>query len=359
MSSAEDSSVKKEDVDKDVPSAKAKPKTAWASEEPAAPPSPTATTTTSSTTPSGVGAPDDATAGAKGPDKDGTRSAGPNDVPEGDEVPLDWIMKQVAEKLRKVEKDSGALVKNALKDVQKEVSALSERIKEIAAQIEADGNAGNAGAAADGERRDSDGRQPIPREALAEIESRWETHFGDDMSTMKEGLKHMVCAHNHNADLMIHLKEAMDDARTYLEEKDEMKASLSQWTAMMPYIEQFLHFSGERDREMQNIMPKLDTLVYQLDSVETMVNRRPWGGGGGGGGQNMKGNQKGQVKGGWSDQSYASGAGAVPGGLRRSITDSLSDKGQQQQQQQQQGGKGKGGKNMGKGQHQGGKGKMT
>lgn len=256
------------------------------------------------------------------------------DMVDGEEKrQIEAALQQVREKLRRVEKESVEKVKSTLKGLQNDISLLTEKAQEIEQQMEANKVV---------EHSDT-GDEPVPMEVLKEIETRWESHFGEDMLTMKEGLTHMVCAHNHNADLMIHLKEAMDDARAYLEEKEKMKASCSQWTAMMPYIEQFLHFSGEREWEIQNIIPKVEALVNQLDIVENLVRHRPWGQVGQVQIQNVKPNAKGQqqphAKGGWTpDQSYNAGP---PQGSRRSLIEGT---------QGEKGGKGgKGGKNMGKG----------
>jgi len=185
------------------------------------------------------------------------------------------ILKQkieVRDKLRQVEKTSGEIIIQALRVVQNEASMLQKRVKKLAPEIESLSKERQENTPPDAPTGDV---SFVRKNDLDTIQLLWDRNFGKDIETMKDGMNYMVCAHNHNADLMRQIKEAMQEARSCLDQDEDMQPSIEKWTSIMPHVNKFLRDSPQKENELRSVKPKMASLAQRLERLESILNCHP------------------------------------------------------------------------------------
>mmetsp|Transcript_72628 Transcript_72628/g.135679 ORF Transcript_72628/g.135679 Transcript_72628/m.135679 type:complete len:234 (+) Transcript_72628:81-782(+) len=155
---------------------------------------------------------------------------------------LGRIAEQVKQLLAQARRDSEAKVKAELKvlnDMIKETDARLDKLLEQLDQAEA-------------QPKPSVIEQATVAQALAKVEQQW----GKELGKLKQELHQAIYAHNHNADLMKHQKDALDKIRVELD-------------AQQPP-------NGERQKNAKAHLAKAETLLKNLQKqrkLEPLVSR--------------------------------------------------------------------------------------
>merc|ERR1719487_968981 len=102
----------------------------------------------------------------------------------------------------------------------------------------------------------------IDRNSLGQLLQKIEHRWGKELATLKQELHQTILAHNHNADLMRHHKDALDHLRTQLMQKQGQPAP--QVTAQLGKLEQLLQQDNLKQR-------KLDSLTQWVEMMEAQA----------------------------------------------------------------------------------------
>eukprot|EP00397_Hematodinium_sp_SG-2012_P007328 GEMP01007372.1.p1 GENE.GEMP01007372.1~~GEMP01007372.1.p1 ORF type:complete len:406 (+),score=103.73 GEMP01007372.1:55-1272(+) len=185
-----------------------------------------------------------------------------------DEKPNSSLHREIAMTLsRDVEKminqakhDSESKVKTELISIRSEIDAVTEKIESyfaMGANMQKDKSALHLS------------ENIVDKRTLTEFVQKIEHRWMMEMRALKQELHQTILAHNHNADLMKHLKDAMDQIRMQLDERNLPQNE--QWMRCIPHIDEFLRQSTQRDRQLQSITPKLDSLLLRVESLESQI----------------------------------------------------------------------------------------
>eukprot|EP00397_Hematodinium_sp_SG-2012_P009791 GEMP01009886.1.p1 GENE.GEMP01009886.1~~GEMP01009886.1.p1 ORF type:complete len:305 (+),score=68.64 GEMP01009886.1:55-969(+) len=172
-----------------------------------------------------------------------------------DEKPNSSLHREIAMTLsRDVEKminqakhDSESKVKTELISIRSEIDAVTEKIESyfaMGANMQKDKSALHLS------------ENIVDKRTLTEFVQKIEHRWMMEMRALKQELHQTILAHNHNADLMKHLKDAMDQIRMQLDERNLPQNE--QWMRCIPHIDEFLRQSTQRDRQLQSITPKAE-----------------------------------------------------------------------------------------------------
>jgi len=178
------------------------------------------------------------------------------------------LAKDVEKMIERAKRDSEIKVKSELSRIRKEIVTLSEHVTKLSQQVVANKNAPKPEEAG-GKGKSPPSESIVDKRTLTEFVQKVETRWLSEMNILKQELHQTILAHNHNADLMKHLKDAMDHIRMQLDERNLLRPD--QWIRWMPHVEQFLSQSSQRDRQLQSINPKLDSLLLRVESLESQI----------------------------------------------------------------------------------------
>lgn len=179
------------------------------------------------------------------------------------------LAKDVEKMIERAKRDSEIKVKSELSRIRKEIVTLSEHVTKLSQQVVANKNAPSKADEFGGKGKSPPSESIVDKRTLTEFVQKVETRWLSEMNILKQELHQTILAHNHNADLMKHLKDAMDHIRMQLDERNLLRPD--QWIRWMPHVEQFLSQSSQRDRQLQSINPKLDSLLLRVESLESQI----------------------------------------------------------------------------------------
>jgi len=177
------------------------------------------------------------------------------------------LAKDVEKMIEKAKRDSEIKVKSELARIRKEIITLSDHVAKLQ-------TVSSKAAATKADETTGKGKSPssesiVDKRTLTEFVQKVETRWLSEMNILKQELHQTILAHNHNADLMKHLKDAMDHIRIQLDERNLLRPD--QWIRWMPRVEQFLSQSSQRDRQLQAIIPKADSLLLRVEALESQI----------------------------------------------------------------------------------------
>jgi len=174
------------------------------------------------------------------------------------------LAKDVEKMIEKAKRDSEVKVKQELSRIRKEIEDVRARLTGLANQVQKEQSQITL-AVSQKDRAVSE--SVVDKKTLTEFVQKIETRWMSEMNILKQELHQTIMAHNHNADLMKHLKDAMDHIRIQLDERSLLRPD--QWIRWMPHVEQFLTQSTQRDRQLQSVTPKLDSLLLRVETLES------------------------------------------------------------------------------------------
>lgn len=100
-------------------------------------------------------------------------------------------------------------------------------------------------------------------QALAKVEQQW----GKELNKLKGELHQTIFAHNHNADLMKHQKETLDQIRTEIDSRSApVPEKLKAAKAQLLKIEQ-LHKAQQRQRRFEPILQRMAVLEQKVAAL--------------------------------------------------------------------------------------------
>jgi len=174
------------------------------------------------------------------------------------------LAKDVEKMIEKAKRDSEVKVKQELSRIRKEIEEVRGRITGLATQVQKEQSQITLAAT---QKDRAVNESVVDKKTLTEFVQKIETRWMSEMNILKQELHQTIMAHNHNADLMKHLKDAMDHIRIQLDERSLLRPD--QWIRWMPHVEQFLTQSTQRDRQLQSVTPKLDSLLLRVETLES------------------------------------------------------------------------------------------
>jgi len=174
------------------------------------------------------------------------------------------LAKDVEKMIEKAKRDSEVKVKQELSRIRKEIEDVRGRLTGLATQVQKEQSQITMAAT---QKERAAVESVVDKKTLTEFVQKIETRWMSEMNILKQELHQTIMAHNHNADLMKHLKDAMDHIRIQLDERSLLRPD--QWIRWMPHVEQFLTQSTQRDRQLQSVTPKLDSLLLRVETLES------------------------------------------------------------------------------------------
>lgn len=152
---------------------------------------------------------------------------------------------QVEHMIMKAKDDSERKVRNELVKMREMTDILNDKIEKLYERMAA--------------RPTGD---TVDRNSLGQLLQKIEHRWGKELATLKQELHQTILAHNHNADLMRHHKDALDHLRTQLEQKSV--PHVDQIHSQLAKVDQLLQQDGYKQR-------KLDALMQWVDMMEAQA----------------------------------------------------------------------------------------
>lgn len=180
------------------------------------------------------------------------------------------ILKRIGERvtvlLGAAKKDSESKVKAELLALNNIVRDMDTRVDEIVKQLD------------DIEENPAQAVEPqTVAQALAKLEQQW----GKELGKLKQELHQTIYAHNHNADLMKHQKDALDSLRTELDGSQQSLGGDSERVKLAKlHITKAEALSRGQQKRGASEKDKLKPLFQRLAAIEQQisVSRFPMGG---------------------------------------------------------------------------------
>jgi len=189
-----------------------------------------------------------ATVGASG-DALAPTAEGPSDL--GQDIMV-GIQEQVKTLLGQARRDSEAKVKAELKAANDVIQSMDQRLDEMLAKL--------------------DGAEEFPpqvveqhtvAQALAKVEQNW----GKELGKLKQELHQTIFAHNHNADLMKHQKDSIDEIRSELEKQKPLSAERVKMAKAHLQKVQALMEKQDQGRRLEPLFNRLSNLERRIPTI--------------------------------------------------------------------------------------------
>jgi len=157
------------------------------------------------------------------------------------------ILDQVKLLLAQARRDSEAKVKNELSSVNEVIQVLDQRLDAMITQLD-----------------DAEAPQVVEQHTVAQALAKVEQQWGKELGKLKQELHQTIFAHNHNADLMKHQKESIDEIRAELEKlKPPSPERIKLAKAHLQKTDQLLN-SQQRQRRLEPLFQRLAVLERRL-----------------------------------------------------------------------------------------------
>ncbi|CAE7223275.1 ISA3 [Symbiodinium pilosum] len=158
--------------------------------------------------------------------------------------------RQVARLIENARIDTESKVKMELKQIRQTMMAMDERLDQLLAHL-------------DGLQTPESSEPALTAEAVAQLLSKTEQQWGQEIRTLKQELHQTILAHNHNADLIKHHKDSIDALR---ERCGKMQGNSTKTAEIQLQLRQL-----DARLKQQQKQRKLDPLFERLSALELKV----------------------------------------------------------------------------------------
>jgi hypothetical protein len=162
------------------------------------------------------------------------------------------IQEQVKDLILQARKDSENKVKSELKIIGEAMKEMDSKLDLIVADLDSVDQEGDSG--------EPTAANSVENTAVLQALAKVEAHWGKELGKLKQELHQTIFAHNHNADLMKHQKEALDQIKAKMAESNATPSS--------PQLQQQLQGKIDQLVDSQSKAKRLEPLFTRLMAVE-------------------------------------------------------------------------------------------
>jgi len=170
------------------------------------------------------------------------------------------VGQQVEMMILKAKHASETKVSQEIQRIKTKMEAINEKIKLVRAKLSRlDGNT-----------------EPIRKADLQRSIDKLEEVWEGEVSTLKHELWQTIQAHNHNADLMKHHKEAIDQVQSRVAETSVVGPEMAQIQEQLVQVDRVMQREQAKQQQIDQFMHRINNIQNQL----TVGGFGAWGGGG-------------------------------------------------------------------------------
>lgn len=160
------------------------------------------------------------------------------------------IEAQVQRLIDEARHDTEVQVKMELKGIRDKMLAIDAKLDMLLAEL-------------DGLEREPPAKAPLDAEAVAQLLSRTEQVWGQEIRTLKQELHQTILAHNHNADLIKHHKDTIDALRERCVKLQAGGGKTTEMNAQLQRLDQRLK-QQQKQRKLEPLFERLAILEQRV-----------------------------------------------------------------------------------------------